>query len=41
MQNVGGVDAIAPIEAAHEVMVIHLNELAAMLLRLCERGSQS
>jgi len=39
MQNVGGVDAIAPIEAAHEVMITHPNGLAATLLRLCGSGS--
>jgi hypothetical protein len=39
MQNAGGVDAVAPIEAANEVMITQPNELAATLLRLCESGS--
>ena len=40
IRNVGGVDRVAVIDAAHEVMITHPHELAATVLSLCEAAAR-
>lgn len=41
IRNVGGVSGLSTMDAAHEVMITHPQELAATLLHLCEAPGPS